>query len=305
MYKTIVNYTTNNDGYKKNGKLTVKGLMVHSTATPGIMAETFRERFNKPNLGKSVHGFIDDTVYVQTLPYDKKAGHARYGANSTHIGIELCEPKDWTSNQAFFIKVWENAVQLFASLCTQFGLTEKNIISHKEGYAMGIASNHGDPDHWWRYYGKTMDNFRADVKKVLAGEVPAPAPERTPAPVVNMKKENIKKVQAALNSSYGEKLDVDGVIGTQTTAAVKRHHLLYQTLKQRRKTNRPKDISGYVKVVQQLLIAKGFSVGKLGADGDFGENTSAAVKAFQKSIGFTGKDIDGVVGIKTIKALVK
>jgi len=28
-----------------------------------------------------------------------------------------------------------------------------------------IASNHGDPRHWFSKNGKTMDTFRADVKK--------------------------------------------------------------------------------------------------------------------------------------------
>ena len=42
MFETVVAYTTKNDGYQKNGSLQVKGLMLHSTATPGIMALEFR-----------------------------------------------------------------------------------------------------------------------------------------------------------------------------------------------------------------------------------------------------------------------
>jgi len=43
------------------------------------------------------------------------------------------------------------------------------IVSHKEGCAMGIASNHGDPDHLWKGLGLsyTMDGFRSDVKKAI------------------------------------------------------------------------------------------------------------------------------------------
>src|SRR5699024_7258903 len=53
-------------------------------------------------------------------------------------------------------------------LCKQYKLTEKNIIGHYEGYQKRIASNHGDPHHWFSKHGKSMDTFRADVEKELA-----------------------------------------------------------------------------------------------------------------------------------------
>ncbi|MEI3416303.1 MAG: peptidoglycan recognition family protein [Christensenellaceae bacterium] len=163
----IVQYTTQNDGYKKNGTLHVKGIMLHSTATPGILAKEFRDRFDKPGLGKSVHGFIDDVCYVQCLPYDKKAGHCRYSGNDTHIGIELCEPKEWRTDAAYFAKVYANAVQVFSELCREFSLSEADILDHAEGYRRGIASNHSDVGHWFPLFGKSMDTFRADVGAAL------------------------------------------------------------------------------------------------------------------------------------------
>lgn len=281
MYETIVNYTTKNDGYKKNGVLTVKGIMIHSTATPGIMAKAFRNRFDKANLGKSVHGFIDDQFYVQCLPYDKKAGHCRYSGNNTHIGIELCEPKNWKTDKAYFEKVYANAVQLAADLCKKFGLTEKNIIDHAEGYKLGIASNHGDVGHWFPLFGKSMDTFRADVKAKLA------------APVQDNKKQNIKALQKALNAAYKEKLTVDGIMGPKTKTAVKEHLLRYKLL-------RVLDKGEYVKWVQNRLVARGYSVG--GVDGKYGKNTANAVKALQKDAGL---DADGIVGLDTVNALLK
>ena len=64
--------------------------------------------------------------------------------------------------------VYKEAVELAAYLCKQYKLTEKNIIGHYEGYQKKIASNHGDPRHWFSKHGKSMDTFRADVKKELA-----------------------------------------------------------------------------------------------------------------------------------------
>ena len=57
-----------------------------------------------------------------------------------------------------------------------------------------------------------------------------------------------------------------------------------------------------VKTMQTMLIACGYSCGSTGADGDFGKNTEAAVKAFQKDKGLT---VDGVYGDQTKAALEK
>ena len=38
---------------------------------------------------------------------------------------------------------------------------------------MGIASNHADVGHWWPKHGKSMDDFRADVKTYIeTGKLP-------------------------------------------------------------------------------------------------------------------------------------
>ena len=64
-------------------------------------------------------------------------------------------------------------------LCKEYGLNPlTDIISHKEGHAKGIASNHGDPEHLWKGLGMsyTMDTFRQAVKAAMAGEAtPAPS----------------------------------------------------------------------------------------------------------------------------------
>ncbi len=55
-----------------------------------------------------------------------------------------------------------------------------------------------------------------------------------------------------------------------------------------------------VKQLQEDLIALGYSCGKAGADGSFGDGTHAAVVAFQKACGLMQ---DGIVGTDTRKAL--
>jgi peptidoglycan hydrolase-like protein with peptidoglycan-binding domain len=60
------------------------------------------------------------------------------------------------------------------------------------------------------------------------------------------------------------------------------------------------DQGAEVKELQELLIMLCYNLGSLGADGDFGSKTLAAVKAFQKSVGLTQ---DGIVGPQTQEQL--
>lgn len=167
-------YAIKNDCYKDGKKISVKKLMVHSTACPGVMAKRFADSWNtvKPS-GRSVcvHAFLDDVSCYQLLPWDYRGWHCGGSGNNLSIGIELCEPKDYL-DKAYFEKCIKNAIQVYAYLCKEYGIGVNDIISHKEGHALGIASNHGDPDHWWDKVGYTMNDFRRDVQKCINnGEV--------------------------------------------------------------------------------------------------------------------------------------
>ena len=191
-------FLTNNDCYKAGKKITVKGIMVHSTGANNPWLKRYLPDDGK--IGKNqygnhwntarpgglqvcVHGFIgklaNGTVATyQTLPWNHRGWHAGGGANNTHIGFEICE--DGLNDRAYFEKVYKEATELCAYLCKEYGLTEKDIIDHSEGYKKGIASNHGDVKHWFTKHGKSMDTFRADVKKLLSlASAPAVSKELT------------------------------------------------------------------------------------------------------------------------------
>lgn len=192
---------TENACYKAGRKITVKGIMVHSTGANN----PWLKRYVGPDDGKlgknqynnhwntyhpggrevCVHAFIgklaDGSVATyQTLPWDHRGWHAGGSANNTHIGFEICE--DGLTDGAYFAKVYKEAVELCAYLCKQFGLTEQNIICHREGYKRGIASNHGDVMHWFPKHGKSMDTFRADVKALLNADTKADSTTATTYP---------------------------------------------------------------------------------------------------------------------------
>lgn len=192
---------TENACYKAGKKITVKGIMVHSTGANN----PWLKRYVGPDDGKlgknqynnhwntyhpggrevCVHGFIgklaDGTVATyQTLPWDHRGWHAGGSANNTHIGFEICE--DGLTDYTYFQKVYREAVELCAYLCKEYGLTEQNIICHSEGYKQDIASNHGDVMHWFPKHGKSMDTFRAEVKALLVADTKEDT-ENTSVPV--------------------------------------------------------------------------------------------------------------------------
>ena len=192
---------TENACYKAGRKITVKGIMVHSTGAnnpwlkryvgpdDGLLGKNqYNNHWNTHHPGGRevcVHGFIgklaDGTIATyQTLPWDHRGWHAGGSANNTHIGFEICE--DGLTDATYFAKVYKEAVELCVYLCKQYGLTEQDIICHSEGYRKGVASNHGDVMHWFPKHGKSMDTFRADVKNLLAttAEPEAPEAEATP-----------------------------------------------------------------------------------------------------------------------------
>lgn len=164
---------TNSWCYKVGRTIVVKRLMLHSTATPGVMALDWFTRWNTPTTAKAVHAFIDDKTIVQYYPWTWRCWHAGVAysggisANNDTIGVEMCEDRE--HGEAYFYTTIENAAQLFAHLCVLFNLDpKKDIISHREGYVIyKVASNHGDPEAWFTKYGYTMDKFRQRVYDIM------------------------------------------------------------------------------------------------------------------------------------------
>ena len=192
--KLVQSIMTKNPCYTAGRKITVKGLMLHSVGCPQQNASVFIKNWNTPSYGTAcVHGFIDgnDGTVYQTLPWNHRGWHCASGpkgsGNNTHIGVEMCEPASirYTGGSSFTCsnlsaartsvkKTYEAAVELFAYLCKLYGLNptaDGVIISHREGHARGIASNHGDPEHLWNGLGMgyTMNTFRKDVKEKMQG----------------------------------------------------------------------------------------------------------------------------------------
>lgn len=182
--KTIL---TKNPCYKAGKTIKVKGLMLHSVGCSQPSTMAFVKSWDTDNKKVCVHGFIDGNTgeVYQTLPWEHKAWHSGGSLNGTHIGIEMCEPdcikytsgskftcSDTAKATAIVKRTYKSAVELFAHLCREYALNplaDGVILSHSEGYARGLASNHGDPEHLWKglKLPYTMDGFRQDVKSAM------------------------------------------------------------------------------------------------------------------------------------------
>ena len=194
---------TENDCYKTNRTIKPKGVMVHSTgadnpnlrryvqpgaSTPGrdgllaaLGVNANKNDWNRPGLNVCVHGFVgrlaDGSVaVVQTLPWNHRGWHAGTGtsgksANDTHISFEICE--DGLSDRVYFQQAYRTAAELTAMLCREYGLdplADGVVICHQDGYRRGIASNHGDIYNWFPRFGFDMNDFRAEVVRIMNGE---------------------------------------------------------------------------------------------------------------------------------------
>lgn len=181
-------FVTQNKCYQAGAPLTPRGIMLHSVGTPQPSARAlvrYMDQYQPGGQSVCVHAAAqaDGTVY-QLLPWEMRGWHCGGSANSTHIGVEMTEPDciRYTGGATFVCSdraravaqvtgTYNTAVALFAQLCTQFGLDpNKDIISHAEASAMGIGTNHADPEHLWRQLGMgcTMDSFRRDVAEAMA-----------------------------------------------------------------------------------------------------------------------------------------
>ena len=216
---------TENACYKAGKTIVPKGIMVHSTGANN----PYLKRYIGPDdelLGKNPysnhwnqerpdgrqvcpHAFIgklaDGSIATyQTLPWNHRGWHAGGDANNSHIGFEICE--DNLTDASYFNAVYQEAIELCVYLCRLYNLTEKNIIGHYEGYQRGIASNHGDPKNWFPMHGKSMDSFRADVKKALNMTTASPPP---PSPPLSTESKKLYRVQVG---AYAIKANADAML---------------------------------------------------------------------------------------------
>lgn len=160
-----------------------------------IGTNKYGNHWNRSAVSKAVHYIIgklaDGSIAtVKNLPENIAcwgAGSGKKGSYNYeptgHIQFEICE--DNLKSKDYFNAVYKEAVELCADICKRYEWKSSVIVSHKEAHKKGYASNHADIDHWLKKFGLTMNDFRAEVDKLLAPKDVTPTPK--PKPEVTFK----------------------------------------------------------------------------------------------------------------------
>lgn len=128
-------------------------------------------------IGKLANGTV---ATVQTMPWDYKPWGCGSGSNGScnngWIQFEICE--DSLNDANYFNQVYREACELTAYLCKKYNLDPMGtvtysgkkvpvILCHADSFKLGLGSNHGDVLHWFTKFGKSMDDVRKDVSKLM------------------------------------------------------------------------------------------------------------------------------------------
>lgn len=139
-------------------------------------------------IGKIADGSV---ATVQSMPWNYRPWGCGSGKNGSCNGsakiqnspfwiqFEICD--DGYKSADYFKKIYKEAIEFAAYLCKQFGIDPNGtvkyngvnvptILCHHDAYELGLGSNHADVLTWWKKYGKTMQQTRADIAKLLKSE---------------------------------------------------------------------------------------------------------------------------------------
>lgn len=206
--RPLVCMMTQSTCYKQTSKMTIKGILWHSTGVNNnklsryvqpsdedpkkdyllslLGVNKYNNDWNHTKQSAGVNGWIgklkDGSIStVQTLPWEYRpwgCGSGSKGScNNGWIQFELCE--DDLSSKEYFQEVYKEACELTAYLCHIYSLDPKGsvllngvnvpvILCHADSYRLGLGSNHKDVNHWFSRFGKSMTDVRNDVAKVLS-----------------------------------------------------------------------------------------------------------------------------------------
>ena len=234
----LVCMQTNSSCYNGTTTMTIKGILWHSTGANNpnlkryvqpstndpkrseilklIGKNTTGTDWNSSKQSAGLNAWIGKTAdgsvtTIQSMPWNYRpwgCGSGKNGScNSGWIQFEICE--DDLTSKDYFNKTYQEAVELTAYLCTLYGLNPKGtavingvktpvILCHADAYKLGLGSNHGDVLHWFKKYGKTMDDVRNDVAKLMGSNIA----DSTPTPVQNTQ---VYRVRKTFNDAASQK----------------------------------------------------------------------------------------------------
>lgn len=142
-----------------HGSLNASYLVIHETANPNASA------LNHVNYWKNddtfaVHYVADWTEKIyHCVPDDRLCWQVGNG-NKYVIGIELCH----ATNRSAFEKVWNTGVDFAVDQLLAHGWGIEQLISHNDAWKMWGGTDHTDPDDYFEEFGRSWDEFKAEVE---------------------------------------------------------------------------------------------------------------------------------------------
>lgn len=294
-----------------DGRYAKKYIIIHETDNTRAGADAmahFSYWDKNPRARASTTFVVDDKEQVQMMDLLDKpwAIGVIYGNprnvtdadNNNSINIEICVNSDGD-----YMKARQNCIDLVKYLMQVTGIPASNVIRHYDAckkWCPRTMMNH--PELW--------DDFKAQIAGVAPKPVPKPVPLHP-----QVADQSIKELQEVLNKlgfkgKDGKVLKVDGLKGDNTDFAIEAFQkvmgitvdgdpgsitmsAIAQILAKPKCGDQLPDRVYAVRYVQWRVGAK--------VDGDFGDLTEKAVKAWQKNHGL---GVDGVVGIYTWAKLI-
>lgn len=263
--KPLVCMQTQSTCYKGTKEMTVKGVLWHSTGANNPWLKRYVQPSDNASdrdkllalLGKNQYnndwnhitrqaglncwiGKLEDGTIttVQTMPWNYRpwgCGSGSKGScNNGWIQFEICE--DDLSDKNYFDKVYKEACEVTAYLCDMYNLDPHGyqtlngvkvpvILCHQDSYKLGLGGNHGDVYHWFKKYGKDMDDVRDDVAALMKSTGNSNTTPESPTTPVNPtvpeapSTSNIRKndiVKIASNATYYSGKDVPAWVKDKT-----------------------------------------------------------------------------------------
>ena len=149
----------------------------------------------KSGLNAWIGKLADGTVTtVQSMPWNYRPWGCGSGSNGScnngWIQFEICE--DNLNDVNYFNTVYKEACELTAYLCVLYNLNPKGyvnyngikvpvILCHADSHNLGLGGNHGDVLHWFKKYGKSMNDVRNDVAKLMENATSVIVPSTPPS----------------------------------------------------------------------------------------------------------------------------
>ncbi|MCT9082923.1 N-acetylmuramoyl-L-alanine amidase [Streptomyces fulvoviolaceus] len=209
--------------------------------------------------GRANHAGSVDLDVLNALRNETALPHdnqANADGNDVLYGLEI--ENLGNSKDAYPDAQYRQAVLWAAAICRAHGWSEKSIAGHKE-----VQPGKIDPSF-------DMDDFRADVKKQLAtttGKTESTKPTGSTKPAGSAKKPRV---------------DLSRLVkASKTDPGAKQGHVSYMA-----GTN----------LTEAALVKLGYLAKSYAGDGSFGSKTIAAYAKWQRHLGYTGDDANGIPG---------